>query len=349
VTLKQLAYFLAVAESGRFVQAAAEVRIAQPTLSRQIQALEDDLGETLFTRGKDHVTLTVAGETLLPLARRIVADVETARLEIAELAGLRRGRLRVGATPSLCVGVLADVLAVFHASYPGISLQVREGGSQDLVADLEDAQLDLALVIHQQDRGGVAGRAGGSGRSGPAGGAGDAGGVGTAGGAGAVGSAPMRLIPVLREELVAISAAGGRSGLDEALGDHAGIVEIARHPLVVNRPGYELREVVLSACAAAGVTPRIAVEGGEMDAVLRMVEAGLGVAIVPSLVLSGRPGLRPTRLDGAGWTHRTIALAHRTDVAPTRAADAFRETLLAVLARTSRTGGLPSGVRFIHP
>jgi DNA-binding transcriptional LysR family regulator len=86
-----------------------------------------------------------------------------------------------------------------------------------------------------------------------------------------------------------------------------------------------------------------------MDALLRMVEAGLGVAIVPSIVLAGRHGLRPTRLDGSGWTHRTIALAHRTDVAPTRAADAFRETLLAVLARTSRTGGLPPGVRFIHP
>jgi DNA-binding transcriptional LysR family regulator len=335
VTLKQLVYFLAVADSGRFVQAAGEVRIAQPTLSRQIQSLEDDLGETLFTRGRDHVTLTAAGETLLPLARRIVADVETARLEIAELAGLRRGRLRVGATPSLCVGVVADVLAVFHAAYPGISLQISESGSQDLVADLEDGQLDLALVIDQQNRGPAT----------PAAGRGRAGGRGTVPGPG---DSPLRLTPVLREELVAVSAAGGQVGLDEALGDHAGIVELARHPLVVNRPGYELREVVLSACAAAGVTPRIAVEGGEMDAVLRMVERGLGVAIVPSLVLAGRPGLRITRLDGSGWTHRTIALAHRTDVAPTRAAEAFRETLLAVLARTSRTGALPPGVRFIH-
>jgi DNA-binding transcriptional LysR family regulator len=326
VTLKQLVYFLAVADTGRFVQAAAEVRIAQPTLSRQVQSLEDDLGETLFTRGRDHVTLTAAGETLLPLARRIVADVETARLEIAELAGLRRGRLRVGATPSLCVGVLADVLAVFHESYPGISLQIREGGSQDLVAALEDGQLDLALVIHGRDRTAPPARPGGS----------------------TAADVPLRLTPVLREELVAISAAGGQAGLDEALGDHAGIVELARHPLVVNRPGYELREAVLSACAAAGVTPRIAVEGGEMDAVLRMVERGLGVAIVPSLVLTGRHGLHITRLDGSGWTHRTIALAHRTDVAPTRAAEAFRETLLAVLARTSRTGGLPTGVRFIH-
>ncbi|MEJ2867900.1 LysR substrate-binding domain-containing protein [Actinomycetospora sp. OC33-EN08] len=316
MTLKQLRYFLAVADTGRFVQAAADVRVAQPTLSRQIQALEDDLGETLFTRGRDHVTLTSAGDTLLPLARRIVADVETARLEIAELADLRRGRLRLGATPSLCVSVVADVLAVFHASYPGISLQISEGGSQDLVADLEDGQLDLALLIHQADR---------------------------------LPTAALALTPVLREELVAVSATAGQTPLDEVLGDHAGIAEIARHPMVLNRPGYELREAVLSACAAAGVTPRIAVEGGEMDAVLRMVERGLGVAIVPSLVLAGRSGLRPTRLDGSGWTHRTIALAHRTDVSPTRAAEAFRETLLAVLARTSRTGGLPPGVRFIHP
>lgn len=332
VTLKQLVYFLAVADSGRFVQAAAEVRIAQPTLSRQIQALEDDLGETLFTRGRDHVTLTSAGETLLPLARRIAADVETARLEIAELGGLRRGRLRVGATPSLCVGVLADVLAIFHSSYPGISLQIREGGSQDLVAGLEDGQLDLALVIHQQQRAGTP--SGG----GPAG----------SGVRGATGDSTLALTPVLREELVAVSAASGQAGLDDALGDHASILELVRHPLVVNRPGYELREVVLSACAAAGVTPRIAVEGGEMDAVLRMVERGLGVAIVPSIVLTGRPGLHITRLDGSGWTHRTIALAHRTDVAPTRAADAFRETLLAVLARTSRRGSLPPGVRYVH-
>ena len=339
MTLKQLVYFLAVADTGRFVQAAGDVRVAQPTLSRQIQALEDDLGETLFTRGRDHVTLTSAGETLLPLARRIVADVETARLEIAELAGLRRGRLRVGATPSLCVSVVADVLAVFHAAYPGISLQIAEGGSQDLVADIEDGQLDLALVIHQPERpggptpGGAArGRAGSPGPGTPP-----------------VPGSTLRLTPVLREELVAVSATAGSANLDEALGDHAGILELARHPLVINRPGYELREVVLSACAAAGVTPRIAVEGGEMDAVLRMVERGLGIAIVPSLVLAGRTGLRTTRLDGSGWTHRTIALAHRTDVAPTRAAEAFRETLLAVLARTSRTGGLPPGVRFIHP
>lgn len=332
MTIKQLTYFLAVVDTGRFTQAAALCRVAQPTLSKQIRALEADLGETLLTRSHDNVTPTDAGEALLPRARRIVADSETARIEIAELSGLRRGRLRLGATPSLCVSVVADVLAFFHERYPGIALQVAEGGSQDLVRDMLRGQLDLALVID-------APRA-------------DAG--SPAPGLPAVrderAARDLQLTPVLREELVAVSGVGGPD-----LGDHIGVAELAHHPLVVNRPGYDLREVALSACAAAGVPARIAAEAGEMDSLLRLVERGLGVAIVPSLVLAGHPALRPTRLDdswehdGRGWGHRTIAFAYRTDVDLTRAALAFREDLLAVLSRTARTGRLPPGVRYLHP
>ena len=326
VTIKQLIYFLALVDTGQFTQAAALTRVAQPTLSKQIRTLESELGETLFTRAADGVRLTPAGEALLPRARRIVADTETARLEIAELAGLRRGRLRLGATPSLCVSVVADVLAVFHASYPAVALRIAEGGSQDLVRDLGRGELDLALVIDRPDRSERLRRT-------------DSGGV------------DLAVTAILREELVAVVPTEGapdRPGTE--LGDRVGIAELARLPLVLTRPGYDLREVTLAACAGAGVEPRIAVEGGEMDALLRMVECGLGVAIVPSLVLAGgRPGLRAVRIDGTGWAHRTIALAHRTDVSPSRGAEAFRDTLLAVLARTSRTGGLPPGVRYVHP
>ena len=318
MTIKQLIYFLALVDAGQFTQAAASAQVAQPTLSRQIRTLESELGETLFTRAADGVRLTPAGQALLPLARRIVADTETARLEVSELSGLRRGRLRLGATPSLWVSVVADVLAEFHERYPAVGLRVAEGGSQDLVRDLERGQLDSALIIVPS---GSPDRATGG----------------------------LTLTPVLHEELVAVvPAAPGRVGAH--LGDRVGIAELARLPLVLNRPGYDLREVTLAACAAVGVAPRIAVEGGEMDAVLRMVERGLGVAVVPSVVLvGGRPGLRAVHLDGTGSAHRTIALAHRSDVAPTRAAEAFRETLLAVLSDTARAGGLPPGVRAIGP
>jgi DNA-binding transcriptional LysR family regulator len=147
VQLQQLRYFLAVAETRHFTQAAELTGVSQPSLSKQIHVLEAELGATLFTRVRGNVTLTAAGEALLPRARRIIADLETARLEVEELIGVSRGRLRLGATPSLCTSLVAPVLRRFQESYPGVRLQVEEGGSDDLVGKLSRGQLDLALIV----------------------------------------------------------------------------------------------------------------------------------------------------------------------------------------------------------
>ncbi|GAA1289304.1 LysR family transcriptional regulator [Planotetraspora silvatica] len=299
---QQLAYFLAVAEARHFTHAAERMRVAQPSLSKQIKALETELGAPLFSRARGNVTLTPAGEALLPLARRMLADAETARREVAELAGLRRGRVRLGATPSLCAGLLADVLARFHGDYPGVELQVEEGGSRDLVRDLARGQLDLALIILPLQ------------------------------------SSDPSLVTeeILREDLVVASAVkpGRRT--------HMRIDELRGRPLVMFRRGYDLREATLTACRQAGFEPRFAVEGGEMDAVLRFVEAGLGVAVVPSMVLDGRPGLVGTPI--LPGLRRTVALAHRKDVEPTRAAQAFRSELLSFLVEASDMGTLSPGI-----
>lgn len=145
--LQQLQYFVAVAETRHFTRAAEVVHVAQPSLSQQIKALERELGADLFLRARGNITLTDAGEALLPLARRILADADTARHEVLELAQLRRGRVRLGATPSLCTGLLPDVLRAFHDRYPGIQLLIEEGGSHDLVRELARGALDLALVV----------------------------------------------------------------------------------------------------------------------------------------------------------------------------------------------------------
>ncbi|MEU4803594.1 LysR family transcriptional regulator [Actinosynnema sp. NPDC023587] len=296
MTLQQLAYFLAVARTRHFTKAAEEVRVAQPSLSKQIHALEKELGAELFSRARGNIALTPAGEALLPVANRILSDVDTARLEVAELVGLRRGRVRVGATPSLCGSLFADVIKRYHDAYPGIRVSVTESGSRDLVAALEAGDLDLALVIVS-----------------PA----DA-------------NRALTIRPVLREELVVASAA--------PLGvPRLRLPDLADHPLVMFRPGYDLRETTLAACRRAGFEPQFAVEGGEMDAVLRFVEVGLGVAIVPSTVLATR-SLHGTPLTPA--TTRTVGLAHRTDVAPTTAARAFQNVLLGFL----RGAEMPSGV-----
>lgn len=340
VQLQQLAYFVAVAEVRHFTQAAELLRVAQPSLSKQIRALESELGASLFSRARGNITLTPAGEALLPLAKRILADVDTARLEVQELAGLRRGRVRLGATPSLCAGLLGDVLRRFHDAYPGIELLVEEGGSRDLVRDLTRGSLDLALVILPLH-----------------------------------GDPPLSTNPILREDLVVASPAAepdGRSGSEPGVGGRLAdrgcqlprrpylhISDLRDRPLVMFRSGYDLREATIGACRAAGFEPRFAVEGGEMDAVLRFVEAGLGIAIVPSMVLAGRPGLRGTPLiitdeddpsRGGRRSHpghglrRTIALAHRKDVDLTHAARAFQEALENFLVEAGLAANLPPGV-----
>jgi DNA-binding transcriptional LysR family regulator len=308
VTLQQLAYFVAIADVRGFTRAAELTGIAQPTLSRQLRALEAELGAPLVNRGKT-VTLTPAGEAVLPLARRMLADADGIRTAVAEIVGLRRGNLRIGATPSLCIGLLADVLRVFHERHPAIHLQLAENGSQTLVRDLARGALDVALVIV------------------PPGGL----------------DPSLHLTPLLRERL---SVASPRSGKPPSSRGSISIVELSRRPLVMVRQGYDLREVTLQAYREAGVTPRFAVEGGEMDAMLRLVEAGTGVAVVPDLIFSGRPRLRRTVLTPP--LHRTVAIARRADVAPIQAAQAFTDTLLSFLGEVAATGGLSSDVQILH-
>src|SRR3979411_2746175 len=131
----QLRYFVAVAEERHFTKAARGLHVAQPSVSRAIRVLEEDLGTSFFHRRKGKVALTSAGEVLLPWARRVLADVDGAALEVRELSDLRRGRPAVGATPSLPTTLLPPALAHFHAAFPGVELVLQEAGSRDLVRE----------------------------------------------------------------------------------------------------------------------------------------------------------------------------------------------------------------------
>ncbi|AGL15457.1 LysR family transcriptional regulator [Actinoplanes sp. N902-109] len=301
VQLQQIRYFLMVEETRHFTQAADILGISQPTLSKQIHSLEATLGAPLFERVRNAMTLTAAGETLLPIARRMVADADAARDAVQEIVGLRRGRVRVGATPSLCSSLVPPVLRRFRAEHPDVELVVNEGSSQDMIAHLLARDLDLALIVQAAQ------------------------GVDPA----------LHTAPLLRESLVVASVASAPPPAAELA-----LTDLRDIPLVMFRPGYDLRDVTLEACERAGFTPRFAVEGGEMDAVLSFVEAGLGMAIVPSMVLVNRPLLRATPLAPPGM-RRTVALAHRRRAILPHAAEALRAAVLAHI----KTGKLPIGVQ----
>jgi len=292
--LHRLTYALAVAEEESFTRAADRLHLAQPSLSRQIRLLEQELGVLLFNRGpgQGRVTLTADGAALLPFMQRVLADVEAAGAEARALSGMVRGRVAIGATPSLITSVLAPSLVEFHASHPGIDLFVVEGGSHQLVPQVASGEVDLALVVLP------------------------------------VTDPLVATTPLFDDPLVLATACdhpfAGRARVH--------VSDLDGLDLVMFREGYDLRVVTLDACAEAGVSPHLVSEGGEMAGVLSFVAAGLGAAVVPAIALPkdgslvGIPFTRPT-------LSRTVALAQRGDRTLARPARALAEQLAARYTR----------------
>jgi len=180
---------------------------------------------------------------------------------------------------------------------------VHENGSRDLQRDLVEGALDFALVIDARlDDDPV-----------------------------------LATMPLLAEDLVVISSPDSPGPTRRA---RMNIVELRGVPLVMFRPGYDLRETTIAACHAAGFEPTFAIEGGEMDAVLEFVDAGLGVAVVPSTVVDDRFRATPFRAPGS---NRRVLLARRRDLEPPRAAQAFIEMLIDYVRNSVANNSLPLG------
>ncbi|WP_375386297.1 LysR family transcriptional regulator [uncultured Microbacterium sp.] len=289
MNLEQMRSFVAVAQLRSFTRAAEHLHLAQPSLSRQISTLENDLGAELFHRSRGGSTLTFAGESLLPMARRMLADADSIRRDLAEIAGLRRGRVRLGATPTLCISLVAEVLSAFRAAHPAIELQVSEHGSRRLLEELAGGELDLALITTSA----------------------------------ATSTEHFTVTPLLVEELVLISS---RSAEPVTTHPTVDLVDIARLPQIALHSTYDLRIATDAAFEAAGLHPHTVIEGVEMDAALRFVERGMGVAIVPAMVLIDRPGLQSVRLTEQPFT-RTISVARPADLSPTAAVRVMQRTI----------------------
>ena len=147
--LEQLQAFLAIAQTGSFQQAARKCSVTQSTISRQIQALEADLGIELFHR-TNHAKLTLGGERLLPRARKICQEWQTATEELADLIAGKQPELCIAAIHSLCSSYLPPVLQKFCHDYPDVQLRVTSLGSDRALKVLKDGLVDLAIVMNNR-------------------------------------------------------------------------------------------------------------------------------------------------------------------------------------------------------
>lgn len=296
--LRQLRYLVALADERHFTRAAAREHIAQPALSQQIRRLEAELDLALVERTTRRVALTGAGELLVSRARRILAEVDDAQDELAALAGVRAGRLAVGALHTMGPVDLSLLLASFHRNHPAVELTVREQSSEELAEMLRDDVIDLAFLSVTER----------------------------------IQSRGLELHRLVSEELVAVlptqHALAGREGLD--------LVELAGDPFISFRAGSRPRELLDSSAAAAGFEPRIALESNESRRIRSLVSSGLGVAILPRSDAAG-PGaaVAVARLVEPPLT-RDVTLASRARRRQSPAAQAFQALTLSVYDRTGQ-------------
>ncbi|MFF9474214.1 LysR family transcriptional regulator [Streptomyces roseolus] len=239
--LRQLEYFVAVAEERNFTRAAERVHISQSGVSAQIRRLEQDLGAELFDRSARAVTLTAAGEAALAHARAALASARAVGRAVDEVTGLVRGRLTLGMVVGCTVTPLFDALAAFRTAHPGVDVLLREGDSDRLVEGVRGGTLDLALI-------GVA-------------------------------AAPpegLEAMTIIRERLVAaVPPAHPLAGRDRLR-----LRELAAHPVICMPRGTGLRAVLDLACDAQGLRPAIALEAGAADSLADLAARGLGVAVL---------------------------------------------------------------------
>ncbi|MFF8831565.1 LysR family transcriptional regulator [Streptomyces sp. NPDC015131] len=259
--LRQLEYFVAVADARSFTRAAERVHISQSGVSAQIRRLEHHLGAELFDRSARTVTLTAAGEAALVHARAALAAAGAVGQAVDEVSGLIRGRLTVGTVMGCTLTPLFDALAAFHEAHPGVRLSLREDSSDRLTDAVRSGDIDVALI-------------------------------------GAAASAPEGLasLTVVSERIVAAVPPGHPL----AARGHVALADLMPYPLVCMPPGTGLRAVFDRACAARGLQPEIALQAGAPGALIDLAARGLGVAVLSESMTPDHAGrLTALTLDDA--------------------------------------------------
>ena len=245
VDFRRLRYFVAVAETLHFGRAAARLHMSQPPLSRQIKELEREMGALLFRRSKRRVELTDAGAYLLEQARRMLAEADTLAARTRRVESGESGRLTLGFISSVDYSILPGLLSAYRAAHPGVTLELRELTSDVQLRELHEGRIDAGMLLAPVD------------------------------------DATLAMLPLLREPLVAALPADDALARSRTL---LSLSSLARRPFIIfpRSAATGLYDSIVEFCRQAGFTPHVAQEAIQMQTIVSLVSAGLGVALVPA-------------------------------------------------------------------
>lgn len=250
--LKQLEYFVHVAELGSFTRAATYLQVAQPALSRQVRSLEVELRQPLLDRNGRGVTLTEAGKRLLAHARGILQQVQRARDDLEDQRGAATGRLAIALPPSVSRTLTGPLVQAFREQLPRATLTVVEGLSAYALEWLAIGRVDGAVVYNVTP------------------------------------SPAIDLQPLLDEPLYLVSARPARA---RRIGELVTLREVAAHELVIPSRPHSMRMLLETALAGEGCRARVALEIESVPAILDLVQQGGCHALLAENAIraSGRP------------------------------------------------------------
>jgi DNA-binding transcriptional LysR family regulator len=263
--LRQLRYFVTVAEELHFGRAAIRLHMTQPPLSQTIQALEATLGTPLFARNNRNVALTPAGTAMLPEARRILLQMQ-ALPDLAQRAAAGEiGRLSLAFVSTADYSVLPAFLREFRAAFPQVQIDLREATSDVQLEDLLQGRIDAGLLIPPiSDKVKI----------------------------------DLDYKAVLSEPLIVAAPQGLKALRDKKT---VSIADLREQPLIIfpRRIAPALHDAILACFHEAGLTPHIEQEAIQMQTIVGLVSAGMGIALVPQSVSNlQRPGVEYRALAG---------------------------------------------------
>jgi len=265
---------VAVARTRNFSRAAEQCHISQPSLSQQIQKLEDELGERLFDRMKREARLTAHGEAFLHHAVAILAEVDAARREATAAKNLLSGTMAIGVLPTIAPYLLPVVMEEFTEKYPGVEIVIHEDTTAQLVKFLLACEIDLALASHPIE------------------------------------DPRLEVRELFTEELLLALPPGHPFTRKRTIS----MAELEGEPFIVMKEGHCLGDQVLRFCDRRDLRPSISFRSAQLETVQSLVCAGLGLSLIPAMAAkAGRgsqlehrslPAPKPQRKIVAVWPKR---------------------------------------------
>ena len=241
--MHQLRYVVAVARTGNFSRAAEQCHVAQPSLSQQIQKLEDELGERLFDRMKREAKLTTHGEVFLRRAVKILEEVDAAKREASDAQELLRGTLTVGVLPTIAPYLLPDVLVAFAEKFPGVQIVIQEDTTERLLRLAHGYEIDFALASRpiSDDR--------------------------------------MELRDLFTEELRVALPPGHPLTRKRSLN----LTDLESERMIVMKEGHCLGDQVLDFCGRRDLKPNISFRSAQLETIQALVCSGVGISLIPAM------------------------------------------------------------------